>query len=61
VVAYRGSMNGYISKKNFLYFWSIVEVYRLKLSGQKCLFALDGHASHVSVEAVNVCPENEIE
>jgi hypothetical protein len=53
--------SGYNDSETFLTFLGHFQQHRSKITGQKCLLVLDGHASHMSVEAAEFCDHHGIE
>lgn len=56
-----GSKSAYIDSGLFIEFLKHFNKHRPKIPGKKCLLILDGHSSHLSVESLEFCSENEIE
>ena len=56
-----GSKSGYIDQEIFLKFLEHFETYRCKVPGKKCILFMDGHSSHLTVEAINFCVDHDIE
>lgn len=57
----KATLSGYIDHEIFLEFLKHFNDHRVKIQDKKCLLFLDGHKSHVTVEAVDFCIENNIE
>jgi hypothetical protein len=55
------SKSGYIEQEIFISFLDHFQEFRRKEDGKKCILFLDGHGSHLSVEAIEFCMENDIE
>ena len=53
--------SGYIDNEMFISFLHFFEDNRMKIPGKKCLLFLDGHASHLSTDAIEFCMANDIE
>lgn len=56
-----GSKSGYINEEIFLQFLIHFDEHREKVAGKKVLLFLDGHASHLTVEALEFCQNHSIE
>ena len=55
------SPSGYIDQDIFLEFLRHFNKHRVHIEGKQCLLFLDGHKSHVNVEAAEFCVESGIE
>lgn len=56
-----GSAKGYIDHEIFVMFLRHFEQHRLHIENKKAILFLDGHGSHLSVEAIDFCLEKGIE
>lgn len=52
---------GYIETEVFIEFLNHFEKHRTKIPGQNCILFLDGHSTHVSIEAIEFCRDHGIE
>jgi hypothetical protein len=55
------SKSGYIDKDIFLVFLEHFQKHRVKIHNQKALLIMDGHSSHLSVDAIEFALVNDIE
>lgn len=55
------SKSGYINQDIFLDFLQHFNDHRHHIDGKKCILYLDGHKSHITINAVDFCIENDIE
>ena len=55
------SPSGYIDQDIFLKFLQHFNEHRVHVEGKKCLLFVDGHKSHVTIEAAEFCVEQGIE
>ena len=55
------SKSGYMESELFLEFLKHFQQHRVQVPNKKVLLILDGHKTHVTLEAVEFCSDNEIE
>ena len=53
--------SGYNDSETFVRYLNHFDRHRTKIPGKKCVLLLDGHASHVSIEAIDFCINHDIE
>ena len=55
------SKSGYIETDIFIEYLNHFQKFRTKINGKKCILILDGHSTHLSVQAIEMCQANGIE